>query len=282
MPAKKIDKTLRQELRQAIEANAPSLLQPLIKAGVSVNQNVGEDDPISLLEFAIEKNAVEVVRFLIGAGADLDKGRNKPLIHAALFNRVEIVELLLEAGADPNITVADPDEGLRRVTALMCAAEMPERIRIVELLLKHNANPNLETNDGLTALDYAVDYQNIEAVRLILAAGGKPFGPILHGPVFRGNKVGLEIVRLLIAAGADLNAIGNREAHLDGRTALDGAREVLNDKLYMIRLVERRPREAWEEEVLQRWKSEARIYEEIIEELRGARANASKSSTCSS
>jgi 3-dehydroquinate dehydratase len=88
----------------------------------------------------------------------------------------------------------------------------------------------------------------------------------------------LELVKILIAAGADLNAIGNREAHLQGRTALEGAREQLKEKTYMIRLVERGAREDSEDKTLERWKSEAQIYQEMIEELTRAKASLSRSS----
>jgi len=278
MPVRKPNEMVLQECQRAIEANAPARLQPLIEAGVSVDQKIGDCPRRTLLEFAIEKNAVEVVKFLIAAGAELDKGFYKPLIEAALLNRGEIVRILLEAGADPDITTSTPEEDLRDETALMHAVDQPDKIRVVELLLKHKANPNLTSNQGLTALDYAVDAENVEAVRRLLEAGCKPVGPILHGAVFGGTRMGLELVKLLIAASADLNAIGNREAHLEGRTALEGARQQLKEKTNSIRVLERRPREDWEEETLERWKSDASIYQEMIQELTRAKASLCKSS----
>jgi len=279
MPVRKPNETVLQELQQAIEANAPARLRPLIDAGVPVDQKIGDFPRRTLVEFAIEKDAVDVVEFLIAAGAKLDKGLHKPLIHAALLNRAEIVRILLEAGADPNITIATPEEDLRDETALMHAVDGPEKIRVVELLLNHNANPNLATNQGLTALDYAVDAENVVAVRRLLEGGCQPVGPILHGPVFGGTRTGLELVKLLIGAGADLNAIGNREAHLEGRTALDGARQQLKEKTDLIHVLERRPREDWEDKTLERWGSEASIYQEMIQELTLAKANSRKSSS---
>ncbi len=282
MPKNKPDETILQELQRAIEANAPAQLQPLIEAGVSVDQKIGDCPRKTLLEFAVERDAVEVAKFLIAAGAKLDKGLHKPLIQAVFLNRAEIVRLLLQAGADPNITTCEPEEELFDETALMFAVDGSEKIRVVELLLEHKANPNLTTNQGLTALDYAVDAENAEAVRRLLESGCKPAGPILHGPVFNGTKIGLELVKILIAAGADLNAIGNREAHLEGRTASEGAWQQLNEKTKLIRLLERRPREDWEEETLERWKFEASIYQEMLQELTQAKASLCDSSLCTS
>jgi hypothetical protein len=53
---------------------------------------------------------------------------------------------------------------------------------------------------------------------------------------------------------------------------------MLKDKTYMIRLLERREREDWEEETLQRWKSEAQLYQEMIDELIRAKERATESS----
>jgi hypothetical protein len=277
MPARKPSKEVLDQVQGAIKANSPVLLKPLIEAGVSVNQKIGGEGgeyKMTLLEFAVEENAVEVVKYLIQAGAKLESGSHKPLVLAAAFNRMEIVRLLLEAGADPNVTTSEvADTGLadeHGLTTLMYAVEFPDHLEVIELLLKHHANPHLVTDHGNTALRIAVGQENIEAVRLLLNAGCKPIGPIIHGPVFRGTRKNFEIVKLLIAAGADLNAIGDREACLQHRTALEGARDMLKDKTYMIRLVERRAREDWEEgteETLQRWKAEAQLYQEMIDEL---------------
>jgi len=278
MPRTKPDEITLQELQRAIEADSPARLEPWIERGVSVEQKVGDSPRTTILEFATERNAVEVVKFLIVSGAKLDKGLHKPLIQAVFLNRPEIARLLLEAGADPDITTSEPEDDpfggatvMVDQTALMVAVERPELLPVVELLLE-KANPNLTNKLGLTALDYAVDAENVEAVRRLLDAGCKPVGPVLHGPVFRGTKIGLELVRMLIAAGADLNAIGNRVAHLEGRTASEGARQQLNERTKSIRLLERRPREDWEEETLKRWKFEASIYEEMLEELTRAKA----------
>jgi ankyrin repeat protein len=279
MSRTKPDEVTLQELQRAIEADSPARLEPWIERGVSVEQKIGESPRTTLLEFATESNAIEIVKFLIAAGAKLDKGLHKPLIQAVLLNRPEIARVLLEAGADPDITTSEPEDDpfggatvMVDQTALMVAVERPELLPVVELLLEHTANPNLTNKLGLTALDYAVDAENVEAVRRLLGAGCKPVGPILHGPVFSGTKIGLELVRMLIAAGADLNAIGNRPVHLEGRTASEGAWEQLNERRKSIRMLERRPRQDWEEETLKREKFQASIYEEMLEELSRAKA----------
>lgn len=58
-----------------------------------------------ILTIACEKGYLDIVKFLIENGADVnakDKGGNPPLICAAMFNSIYIVKLLIENGADIN------------------------------------------------------------------------------------------------------------------------------------------------------------------------------------
>lgn len=265
MPKPKIlDESTLQKLQHAVESDAPALLQSLVRAGASVNQRIGPDLRTTLLEFAIEKNAIRVAKFLIGAGAAIDKGPNRPLIYAALLNREGMVELLLKQGANPNVTISNPDEGVRGETALMSAVDSHEKIRIVELLLKHGADPNLANSKGENALYHAVDFANLKAVRQLLAAGAKPFGVVLHGLIYRCTSESLEIFKLLIAAGADLDAPGTRDSHFRGYTALEAANGSYNEKTELIKQLSRRRREPWEEESLERWKAEVQILKAMV------------------
>lgn len=267
MPKLKPDEVTLQKLRRAIESDEPGLLEPFVKGGLSVEQKVGDGLRTTLLEFAIEKNAINVATFLIGAGAKTDTGPNRPLIYAAAFNRPEMVELLINAGANPNVTVSNPDENVRGETALMYAVDIPEKIRVVELLLKYGANPNVANSKGQTALYHAVDFANLEAVRRLLAAGAKPSGVVLHGLIYRCTCDSLEIFKILIAAGADLNALGTRDSHFCGCTAMEAANGSFKEKAELIEQLSGRQREGWEEETLERWKIEAQIFQAKIEVL---------------
>lgn len=55
--------------------------------------------------FAISKNYVEFVKFLIKMGVDVDARNNKemtPLMWAAYYGNVKIAKLLIDNGADVN------------------------------------------------------------------------------------------------------------------------------------------------------------------------------------
>ncbi len=188
------------------------------------------------LREAIYSGATASLISSVGVGAIAKGDMSKLLADAALANRAEVVRLFLEAGADPNVTVSNPDEGQRGLTPLMFAVDVPGKIEIIRLLLQHGANPHLATNKGNTALYDAVDHGNQAAAKLLLDAGCKPTGPILLGPVYRHE---VELVKLLIAAGADVNAVGTNDTCLPGRTALEGAVGARRSELDLLREMEK-------------------------------------------
>ncbi|HZC24921.1 MAG TPA: ankyrin repeat domain-containing protein, partial [Candidatus Binatia bacterium] len=159
------------------------------------------------------------------------------------------------------------DENVRGKTALMYATDLPEKIQIVELLLRHGADPNVANSKGVTALCYAAKFANLAAIRRLLEAGCPPAGIHMHSLVYRCTRDSLEIMKLLIAAGADINTLGDPESHMPGQTALDGAKQLYSEKLELINELEGRERQNWEQATLERWKAEAQIYEAMIEEL---------------
>jgi hypothetical protein len=112
------------------------------------------------------------------------------------------VEYLLDAGADPNAT----DE--RGRTALMLT-HTPD---VVRLLLKHGADPDIKDQFEQTALIHAVSDGDLEKVRLLIAAGADVNATIDGKPMplrFALNRIepsahpsDLQIVAALRKAGA--------------------------------------------------------------------------------
>jgi len=112
-----------------------------------------------------------------------DENENTALDRAATRGQVEVTKFLLEQGADPNI------RGLFGFTPLLGAlggqADPAIKKEVVGILLQHQADPNLANFDGRV-------------------------------PLMAAASMSLELCKLLVEAGADVNA----QDHRSGETAL--------------------------------------------------------------
>lgn len=87
-------------------------------------------------------------------------------------------------------------------------------IDFMEVLIRYGADVNLRSSTGFTPLFVAIRKDNVEAVSLLLAAGADPNLPTtdyigevhpLRWAIFSESMKSLEIIRLLVGAGADIN-----------------------------------------------------------------------------
>ena len=123
-----------------------------------------------LIEYA-EEGKSELVRLLIAAGADVNKGNDDgstPLCQAAANNRTECVKLLLAA---PGI---DVNKANKHGWTPLFVASWHNRVGCVKLLL---SAPGIDVNKadkrGQTPLHNAAWFGHTECVNLLKAAGGK-------------------------------------------------------------------------------------------------------------
>jgi hypothetical protein len=143
------------------------------------------------LALAAEHDHVDVVNFLIAAGADVNK-RGNPLgvtaaYQAAGFNSVRSLQSLADAGADMNLG---------------------------------------SSSDDSTPLLIATEANSIAAVKVLVAAGAELNRTNDSGssPLLRAAQLGLvEIVEILLQAGADTNVLGTYMAMTLFKTAVVAA-----------------------------------------------------------
>lgn len=204
----------------------------------------------SALQWAVEGNCAQMVKYLLDRGADpnvyttrLSPHRNletllSPLEQAFLrdFDRpwnLEIIATLINAGADAN-----PTPGYRWGLPVSSFFEQvaenddagPE---MFQLLLKGRASVDW-TYDGNTVLQSVVKHNRVDMVEMLLNAGAilnAPAGPdrgrtALQHATEQGN---FEMVQLLLSHDADVNAPAGHEK---GITALQGA--ILKGSLKMV------------------------------------------------
>lgn len=161
--------------------------------------------------------APEQIPDLIRAGAkleSLDKNGHTPLWIAVRFDNPASVEQLLGAGATPDFSGPRKDAPLLVVTFM---GSEPVDAVIVKQLIEAGADVNVvNPKYGDTPLHYAVRAGNVEVVRLLLAAGANVDAQSSQGdtPLQSGVVHGHEsITGVLLEAGADpeiRNAAGFR------------------------------------------------------------------------
>jgi uncharacterized protein len=207
-------------------------------------------------------------------GKPSKRKEEKLLIDAVYDGNIAAARALLDAGVDPNITTNDPDDNERGLTPLMLAAEDPNRLDLLDALLSHGAHPNRATKKGTTALSIAVDHGNAGAVARLIAARARAPGTVLSAAVYRSDA---PLLRQLLPAVDDVNAVGGRDHPFSFRSPLDGA--VQQRRLAFVMLPELRATAestADARAYLHRHEDEELVYFEIIRDLIAAGADVNR------
>jgi len=159
---------------RGIRQNSFQLVEEALKEGFDINSDISCFGNNFLGDFgfakhalsvSIDKDNIELVRFLIKNGADVNKKDTKnstPLMVASSEGVANIVNILLEAGADIN---AQDDRGF---TALMYAAFRNE-IEAAIALLTAGADMHVKNAAGRTAIDKARERSHEGMVEILQA-----------------------------------------------------------------------------------------------------------------
>jgi ankyrin repeat protein len=202
-------------LMTAARTGTLDAVKALIAHGATVDSKDDRRGQTALMWAAAEGHA-PIVQALIDADADFGirvPSGFTPMLFAARQGHIDVVRVLLKAGADVNETI--PVEGRRRgyggrlppagATPLLLAV-MNAHYELASVLLDAGANPNADL-PGYTVL------HAMTAVR-------KPgIGDNDPAPEGSGNLSSIELVKKLVANGANVNAKMAKRANLNNTRA---------------------------------------------------------------
>lgn len=244
----------RSELADAAMKSDTPAVQALLKQKADVN--AAQVDGTTALHWAVRANDLEMTQMLLTAGARVAAANQfgaTALLLAAENGNGAIIERLLQAGADPNAPLSGSGN-----TALMIAARTG-KLDAVKVLLDHGAQVNAkETWGGTTALMWAVSERHPDIVRLLVERGSDlnaksnfvpsasgrgfegtaPVAPKANQPteefasgwltplMFAARENDVESARILVQAGADVNAVGGDGKDALGLALFDGSYDV--------------------------------------------------------
>ena len=205
-----IGPAIATELVDAVRAGNANRVVQLLDSGADPNKGSPYNGP---LHEAARMGSTEIATILLRAGADVELpgfGGVHPLHSAAMAGQSKVMSILLKSGAK-----VDSLDNTGRTPLLSFTSGDIRDVDTLKALLDGGADPNLL--DGLFhPLDYAAMNGRAKVADLLIAFGANIdakdnlFGETpLHLAIFANTEVPvihLEVARLLIDRGADVNA----------------------------------------------------------------------------
>ena len=169
----------------------------MVNALIAARAAVDRADSLGFtaLIYAAQEGFDAIVDCLIrvaGASVHHVNFEGRTVLHMATqLGRVGVVRLLLRAGANPNIVSTD---GMRATPIYI--ATQNGHLAILEALIEVGANVNHIMANGTTSLMLAANEDRIDIVRALLAAGADPLIAITEAGPFNGSTA-LDVAKAL-------------------------------------------------------------------------------------
>ena len=178
--------TANDELIKASLAGDLATVKKLVEAGADVNyRNAGGSTPVDVAYFSNE-----VTEYLLGKGADPNKGDSPSLVSAARYYSADVIKMLLNAKADPNkpavqkVDMRGPTQKLLDDEKAKGKKGNKYMVKAYEDMLKKLPEGNTITTYALQA---AIENTNcLDCIDMLLNAGAKTD---ISNPAIGGNLI---------------------------------------------------------------------------------------------
>lgn len=208
----------RRVLQIAIQRRQPDIVSQLLDRNAHIH--ITENSHTAFLA-AVTEGRVEIVELLLDRDPDVARLVNSPtILHIAVVHgHTEMAEMILTHKA-----YIQTAEGIR---ARFLSAVRRGFLALVILFISQHSDANTTDEYGRTALYMAVDCEDTEMVKILVASKANvnngPFGETGRTVLQLAAERGLiDIVQHLLENGADVDAKSSKE---NGRTALEAAVE---------------------------------------------------------
>lgn len=228
-PLAAVAQMYKRERERINPEDIKKVVTTLLKRGA--NPNAKSMNGFDVIRWAIMAENIEVLKLLIEAGADVnnpDRLGRSLLGEAARQGNLGLAKILLDGGAEiefadnmgytPLISTAGI---LEKQESCHMASSVEE---VVGFLLKNGADVNARSLYGGTAMHNAASWGNVECLKLLIAAGGDVnavdyigYTPLMTVCLssYDPNRSKEEFIKILLDHGADA-----KHQDDDGRTAL--------------------------------------------------------------
>jgi ankyrin repeat protein len=185
-------------------------------------------DSIPPLSVAANCGRLDVVKVLLGAGANTYESMGKAICYAARYNHAKVLEVLTEAGGNQNTAQSEPWPG---GSALRVAAYYGHDDTVSMLL-----NSRADVNGGDwqrwgSPIQAAATRMKLGSMKKLLDAGANVdlpgvnnSGTALYSAAYWGNE---DIVQMLIDAGADVDIVGGEYGSAIQAASYQGHQDVI-------------------------------------------------------
>ena len=192
---------INEQFREAVRIGSLIDVKNLIKQGADIN-----DLPSSCytaLILAIEKENLEMVKYLVENGADVNNEDHKSPLASAKKNKCRDIEEYLKEKTDINVQLR--------------FAGKTDNLLELEILISKGADIKSKDANGFTILELAATYGNLNVVKYLVEHGVDINAEDADAGIliYASQDGNLDMVKYLSDNGADINAMAS-----NGWTAL--------------------------------------------------------------